>query len=192
MGRAAAIFRDEHATRSAPSVRRVRASAADETADRERSTVLYERKSIVILIAEDDEDDCLIARETFEDLGLANDIRFVGDGEELLEYLRREGKYERPEDSPRPGLILLDLNMPRKNGAEALVEIKADEDLRRIPVFVLTTSHDEQDIHQTYELGGSTFIRKPFQVEELIRLVSTLTRYKLEIVDPEPNWRDEL
>ncbi len=149
-----------------------------------------ERLSITILVAEDDEDDRLIISETLSEAGLANELKFVNDGEELMLYLHRRGKYDDPYRYPRPGLILLDINMPRKSGPEALAEIKSDPELARIPVFVLTTSDAEEDIHRTYELGGSSFIQKPVELDALVKLVNSLTRYRLEIVDPEPNWRD--
>src|SRR5690242_476586 len=100
-------------------------------------------RPITILLADDDPDDCLLAREALEESRLANDLHVVGDGEELLDYLHRRGAYEDPASSPRPGLILLDLNMPRKDGREALREIRQDPDLRRIPIVVLTTSRAE-------------------------------------------------
>ena len=110
------------------------------------------RKPITILMADDDPDDRQLTQEAFEESRLANDLRFVEDGEELLDYLNRRGKYADPAQAPRPGLILLDLNMPRKDGREALQEIKADPDLRRIRVVVMTTSKAEEDIFRTYDL----------------------------------------
>ncbi|MFN2376302.1 MAG: response regulator, partial [Candidatus Binatia bacterium] len=100
----------------------------------------------------------MITREAFEDRRLANELRFVKNGEEVMQYLRRQGKFAEPWTSPTPGLILLDLNMPKKDGRECLSEIKADPNFRDIPVFVLTTSRSEEDVHQTYEHGGSSFI----------------------------------
>jgi len=112
-------------------------------------------------MAEDDPSDRLLTEEALEESRLANDFRFVEDGEELLDYLKRRGKYADPKDSPRPGLILLDLNMPRKDGREALQEIKADAGLRHIPVVVLATSRTEEDIIQSYDLGANSYITKP-------------------------------
>src|SRR5215510_3075528 len=109
-------------------------------------------KPITILMADDDADDREMTREAFEESRLANDLRFVEDGVELLDYLQRRGKYADPTTSPRPGLILLDLNMPRKDGREALREIKADPNLKNIRVVVLTTSKADEDIHRTYGL----------------------------------------
>src|SRR5438876_744564 len=109
-----------------------------------------EAKPIVILMADDDADDREMTREAFEASHLANDLRFVVDGVELMDYLYERGKYSDPERSPRPGIILLDLNMPKKDGREALGEIKGDPKLADIPVVVLTTSKEEEDIHRSY------------------------------------------
>lgn len=139
-------------------------------------------KPITILMADDDEDDRLMTKEALEESRVANDIRFVTDGEELLDYLYRRGEYSDPEKSPRPGLILLDLNMPKKDGREALREIKADPDLRQIPVVVLTTSKDEEDIIRTYDLGVNSFITKPVSFEGLVFVINTLAQYWFQIV----------
>jgi CheY-like chemotaxis protein len=137
-------------------------------------------KVLTILMADDDEDDRQGTEEAFREHHLANDFRSVTDGEELLDYLHRRGKYE---DAPRPGLILLDLNMPRKDGREALKEIKSDPSLRRIPVVILTTSKAEEDILRTYDLGANSFITKPVGFESLVQLVSTMTRYWFQLVE---------
>ncbi len=137
---------------------------------------------ITILMADDDPDDCLMAKEALEENRLANDLHFVGDGEELLDYLRHRGKYAGPDSSPTPGLILLDLNMPRKDGREALREIKEDPNLRRIPIVVLTTSKAEEDICRTYDLGVNSFIVKPVSFEGLVNVMKTLCEYWFEIV----------
>ena len=121
--------------------------------------------------------------EALHESRLANDVHFVEDGEELLEYLHRRGKYTDPDVSPRPGLILLDLNMPRKDGREALAEIKADHDLRRIPVVVLTTSQAETDIYRSYDLGVNSFIVKPVSFDSLVDVMQVLGRYWFEIVE---------
>src|SRR5579871_2850455 len=143
-------------------------------------------KSITILMADDDADDRLMAKEAFEESRVANDLRFVEDGEQLLDYLKRRGKYSDPSVSPRPGLILLDLNMPRKDGREALREIKSDASLRPIPVVVLTTSKAEEDIYRTYDLGVNSFITKPVTFDGLVAVMRTLGRYWLEIVELPP------
>lgn len=148
-----------------------------------------EPKPITILIADDDPDDRFLAKEALEESRLANIIHFVEDGEELLEYLRRQGRYDlgSPKDSARPGLILLDLNMPRKDGREALREIKADPILRQIPIVVLTTSKSDEDIVRSYDLGVNSFITKPVTFEGLVEVMRTLQKYWFEIVELPPN-----
>ena len=140
------------------------------------------KQSITILMADDDEDDRIMTKEALEESRLTNEMRFVVDGEELIDYLYRRGKFEDPADSPRPGLILLDLNMPRKDGREALREIKADPDLRQIPIVVLTTSKAEEDIYRTYDLGVNSFITKPVSFEGLVFVISNLAQYWFQIV----------
>jgi CheY-like chemotaxis protein len=142
-----------------------------------------ERKAVVILVADDDEDDRLMAREALEEARLANDLRFVEDGEELMDYLRHQGRYADPEGAPRPGLILLDLNMPRKDGREAIREIKADPELRQIPIVVLTTSKADEDIQRTYDLGVNSFITKPVSFGSLVDIMQTLGKYWFQIVE---------
>ncbi len=139
--------------------------------------------SIVILMAEDDPDDRLLSMEALEEAHLVNELYFVEDGEELLDYLNRRGKYQDEKQSPRPGLILLDLNMPRKDGREALEEIKADANLRTIPIVVLTTSKAEEDILRSYDLGVSGYITKPVSFDDLIGVMKTLGKYWFEIVE---------
>jgi len=149
------------------------------------------KKPITILIAEDDADDRILLREAFEENRLSNDLRFVEDGEELLAYLRREGRFAGSADAPYPGLILLDLNMPRMDGREALRVIKADSQHQRIPVVVLTTSKAEEDVLRTYDLGVSSFITKPVTFENLLKVVQVLNQYWIEIVQlPPPHIRD--
>ena len=143
-------------------------------------------KAITILMAEDDPDDRLLAYEAFEESRLANELHLVEDGEELMNYLYHRGKYNEAP-APRPGVILLDLNMPRKDGREALREIKADPDLRRIPVVVLTTTKAEEDILRTYDLGVNSFIVKPVTFSGLVEVMRSLGRYWFEIVELPPN-----
>ena len=143
-------------------------------------------RAIAILMAEDDEDDRLLACEAFEESRLANELYLVKDGEELMDYLYHRGKYNDEASAPRPGVILLDLNMPRKDGREALREIKADPDLRRIPVVVLTTSKAEEDILRTYDLGVNSFIVKPVTFTDLVEVMCALGRYWFEIVELPP------
>lgn len=145
-----------------------------------------EIKPIVILLVDDDADDRMLARDALAESRLANDLREVEDGEQLLDYLNRRGPFVDPERSPRPGLILLDLNMPRKDGREALKEIKADPNFRHIPVVVLTTSKAEEDIYRTYDLGVSSFITKPVSFDGLVSVMRVLGKYWFEIVELPP------
>jgi len=144
------------------------------------------RKPVTILMADDDADDRDFARSAMEEGRLANELRFVEDGEELLDYLHRRGRYADPKDSPRPGLILLDLNMPRKDGREALREIKGDPALRHIPVVVLTTSKTEEDILRSYDLGANCFITKPVTFEGLVDVVRVLDKHWFQLVELPP------
>jgi len=147
-------------------------------------------RPITILLADDDADDRMMAGEALAESRLANDLRLVEDGEELMDYLHRRGRYSDPADAPRPGLILLDLNMPRKDGREALREIKADPDLRRIPIVVLTTSKAEEDIYRTYDLGANSFITKPVSFDGLVAVMRDIGRYWIEIVELPPDRID--
>lgn len=139
-------------------------------------------KLVPILMAEDDEDDRLLAEDAFVESSLANPLFFVEDGEELLDYLYHRGCYADPEKFPLPGLILLDLNMPKKDGREALKEIKSDANLRHIPIVVLTTSKEEEDIVRSYSLGVNSFIVKPVTFEQLVEVIKYIGHYWLEIV----------
>jgi two-component system response regulator len=134
-------------------------------------------------MADDDPDDRQLTKEAFDESRLANDLRFVEDGVELLDYLYRRGKYADPATSPRPSIILLDLNMPRKDGREALQEIKADPKFRSIRVIVMTTSKLEEDIVRSYNLSAASYIAKPITFEALVEVIRTLGRYWLEIVE---------
>lgn len=149
------------------------------------------KKPIIILLADDSDDDRMMTREALQESFVVNELREVEDGEELMNYLQRLGEYSDPNSSPRPGLILLDLNMPRKSGQEALQEIKAHPLLRRIPVVVLTTSEDEHDILRSYDLGVSSFITKPVTFEGLVEVMKTFGKYWIEIVAIPPVDEDE-
>jgi CheY-like chemotaxis protein len=140
-------------------------------------------QSVVILMADDDADDRVMTKEALEESKLTNEFRVVENGEELMAYLRRQGPYADPASSPRPGVILLDLNMPRMDGREALKEIKADPELRRIPVVILTTSKAEEDIYRTYDLGANSYIMKPVTFDGLVDVMRGLGRYWVEIVE---------
>jgi two-component system response regulator len=138
---------------------------------------------IVILMADDDADDRMLTKDALAESRVLNDLRFVEDGEELLDYLKGRGAYTDREQSPRPGLILLDLNMPKKDGREALKEIKADPELRRIPIVVMTTSKAEEDVYRSYDLGASSFITKPVTFDRLVELMRTMGQYWVEFVE---------
>jgi CheY-like chemotaxis protein len=128
----------------------------------------------------------MLIEDAMEDSRLVNDLHFVEDGEQLMDYLYRRGKYTELSNVPLPGLILLDLNMPKKDGREALEEIKADPALRRIPIVVLTTSKAEEDILRTYDMGVSGFVVKPVTFETLVSIMKTVSKYWFEIVEPPP------
>jgi two-component system response regulator len=141
------------------------------------------RRPITILMADDDADDRLLTQEAFEASQLANELKFVQDGVQLLDYLYRRNEFADPATSPRPSIILLDLNMPKKDGREALAEIRKDPQLSNIRIIVLTTSKAEEDIYRTYNLGAASYITKPVTFEALVDVVRTLGKYWLEIVE---------
>ena len=140
-------------------------------------------KSIVILMADDDYEDRMMVKDSWEESRLSNDLRFVEDGVQLMDYLERRGQYTNPGDSPRPGLILLDLNMPKMDGREALREIKASPNLRLIPVVIMTTSSAEEDILRSYDVGANSYITKPVSFEGLVQIVRQLETHWFNIVE---------
>ncbi len=142
---------------------------------------------ITILMADDDPDDRLLVQDAFEEVHLNNQFAYVEDGIELLDYLNRRGAYAHLAGTSLPGLILLDLNMPKKDGREALKEIKADPVLRSIPIVILTTSSAEEDILRTYDLGANSFIVKPVTFDKLVDIIRRVTNYWFEIVRLPPN-----
>jgi CheY-like chemotaxis protein len=141
------------------------------------------RRPATVLSAEDDADFRLLVKRAVDRSVLGVDLRFVEDGEQLLDYLRRRGPYANG-DAPRPGLVLLDLNLPRTDGRDALRAIKADPVLRTIPVVVFTTSNAAEDIALCYDLGANAFVRKPMDMPALIDLVSTIGHFWLDVVEP--------
>ena len=141
------------------------------------------RRPVSILVADDDMEDCELARDALNEARLANDLRFVHDGEELMQYLRREGRFAVPGAAPRPGLLLLDIKMPKKDGFECLREIRADQNLRHLPVVVMTTSRADADIYRSYDLGVNSFITKPLLFEGLVEAMRALGTYWFEIVE---------
>ncbi len=130
-----------------------------------------------ILIAEDNEDDYLLARDALKECSLETELQWVKDGEELMDYLLHQGAYKDSEKFPRPDLVLLDLSMPRKNGREALKEIRALPELRRLPVLVLTTSHAENDVLFSYEQGANSFISKPIGFGPFVEVMKSICSY---------------
>lgn len=140
-------------------------------------------KSIIILYAEDDKEDQMLVKEALTESRLANELHFVNNGEELLDYLNRRNAYVHLKDTDLPGLILLDLNMPKIDGREALAIIKSDKKLKSIPICILTTSRAEEDIIQTYDLGVNSYIRKPVSFESLVDIMKALGKYWFEIVE---------
>src|SRR3954451_55977 len=143
-----------------------------------------DRRHITILIADDDEEDRLLAEEALRGAHLVNDLRFVVDGQDLMDYLRHEGQYAGANgEAPTPGIILLDLNMPKLDGREALAEIKRDPDLKVIPIVVLTTSQADQDVLRTYEVGVNSFLTQPVTFAGLVEVMRTFSRYWFEIVE---------
>lgn len=144
---------------------------------------LTNTRPITILMADDDEDDRLLTQDALRESRVLNSLYCVEDGVELLEYLRKEGKYANGTACPRPSLILLDLNMPRMDGREALRNIKQDERLRSIPIVILTTSKQEEDMVRGYNLGAASYITKPVNFEGLVELMRTLGKYWVEFVE---------
>lgn len=137
---------------------------------------------IIILMADDDEDDILLTQKALQKGKLLNTLYSVKDGEELLDYLLLRGDFTDPASAPRPGIILLDLNMPKKDGREALREIKAHADLQDIPIVIFTTSKAEEDIYRSYKLGVNSFITKPVTFENMIEVMQALGKYWFEVV----------
>jgi two-component system response regulator len=143
----------------------------------------HAKRPVSILVADDDQDDCLLTREAFAESRIANKLNFVHDGEQLMNYLLRRHPYEDSKKYPLPGLILMDLNMPRMDGREALNEIKRHPHLRCIPVIVLTTSSSEQDIAHSYKCGVNSFITKPVTYSGLVDMAHLVGSYWLGLVE---------
>lgn len=135
-----------------------------------------------LLLADDDPDDRMLVHDALEEAEWSVDLREVEDGNELIDYLARRGKYSNPADSPRPGMILLDLKMPGRGGLQALEVIKQTELLCRIPIVVLTTSSAEEDITGAYDLGANSYVVKPSSFATLVNMMQTLEKYWLEVV----------
>lgn len=132
---------------------------------------------LIVLMADDDEDDCLLAQEALSESSATFEMHFVKDGFELLQYLRREGDYSDPVTAPMPNLILLDLNMPRKDGREALSELKANRDFSRIPVVIFTTSNTPEDVERSIRFGAVFYQTKPVTFDAMVKFLEQLTSY---------------
>jgi len=144
-------------------------------------------------MADDDADDCLLTQDAWEEFGSPHSLRFVRDGSELLDYLNHRGKFSDPEIHPLPGMILLDLNMPKKTGHEVLEEIRAHEVFRHIPVVVVTSSIDEEDTRRTYALGANACMTKPHSAQEFHTVIGALSQYWASMVElpcynEKPSW----
>lgn len=144
------------------------------------------RKPIIILMADDDSDDRLLAQEALTHIDLDHEVHTVADGEALMDYLHRRGSYESMKEKPLPGLILLDLNMPRMSGLDALQEIKLDPMFRRIPTVILTTSNTKEDVHMSYDMGANSYVTKSVTFESLVDVVEEIGKYWLEVVQLPP------
>jgi len=144
---------------------------------------MRESKPIEILLVEDNAGDARLAREALRDAKVRNNLTWLSDGEEALAFLRREGKYSH---APRPDLILLDLNLPRKDGREVLTEIKSDDKFKRIPVVILTTSQADEDVLKAYHLNANCYIPKPVDLERFLTVVKTIEDFWLTIVKLPP------
>jgi len=145
-------------------------------------------KLVNVLMADDNPDDRFLTREAFYEANLKNKLDFVENGEDLMDYLFRKNKYQNLVNEPLPGLILLDLNMPRKDGREALKEIKSNPKLRKIPVIILTTSKAEEDILKTYDLGVNSFILKPISFDDFVDVIKIISKYWFDTVQLPPSF----
>ena len=134
---------------------------------------------IEVLLVEDDEGDVVMTREALEEGKVLNRLHVVGDGVEAIEFLRREGQYA---EAPRPDLILLDLNLPRRDGRQVLAEVKGDADLRRIPIVVLTTSEAEEDILRSYDLHANAYVTKPVDFDRFVAVIQQIDEFFISVV----------
>jgi CheY-like chemotaxis protein len=149
------------------------------------------RCRVVLLVADDDDDDQFLIREAFEASTLPCQLRFVNDGEQLMDYLNHHGQFVDKHESPRPDLILLDLNMPRKDGREVLKELKSDPAMCNIPIVILTTSDSKEDVDLAYKLGANSFVIKPSSSDSFGDLMNSLIHYWGEVVRL-PSQKDEV
>lgn len=137
----------------------------------------------IILVADDNKEDYMLAKEAFKEVGISDLLLWVKNGEELMEYLLLKGKYKNSKDAPAPSVILLDLNMPKKDGRETLKEIKGHQTLRKIPVIIFTVSGAEEDINYCYKTGANSYVRKPINFNQLVDIFGTIKKYWLETVE---------
>lgn len=144
-------------------------------------------KNATILLVEDDPGDQELTRRALEEDVVRTDLRIVNDGKEALDYLHREGAFTDPENSPRPDLILLDLNMPRVDGRQVLEQVRKNPDISRIPVIALTTSDEEEDVLRSYDLGCKSFIKKPVEIDKFVDTIRDLQHYWFELVTLPPD-----
>ncbi|WP_028883387.1 response regulator [Teredinibacter turnerae] len=144
---------------------------------------MLEKTPLKILMADDDDDDKLLTKDALAESRVLNELYFVSNGVELLDYLKGTGEYADREKYPYPSIVLLDLNMPKMDGREALASIKADEKLRSIPVVILTTSKAEEDMIKGYNLGAASYITKPVTFDALVELMTTVGKYWVEFVE---------
>ena len=141
---------------------------------------MKDRQEPIVVMADDDDDDCMLAKDAFQESKAQGALHCVEDGMELMDYLSGAGKYAKDADTPLPALILLDLNMPRKDGREALREIKSTPAFRNIPIVVLTTSREEKDIALSREMGANSFITKPSAFSEWVEMMESLAESWLD------------
>lgn len=142
-----------------------------------------EKKQFTILLVEDDPVDIELLIEALQGDRLVNEIKYVRDGSELMDYLRQKNSFSDKSQSPRPDLILLDLNLPKKDGREALREVKSDPNFRRIPIIVMTTSKSEEDIYLSYDLGANSYIVKPFSFDSMVEIIRSVKKYWFDVVE---------
>jgi len=143
-------------------------------------------KPYIMLMVDDDAEDCLLVRDALQEIRLEHDLRFVRDGEELFDYLYQRGEYENKRMAPRPDMILLDLKMPKMDGREVLRAMKSNPQFRRIPVVALTTSMSEDDVAFSYDMGVNSYIAKPVTFRALVDIMTVLSKYWFEVVELPP------
>ena len=147
----------------------------------------HRKKKTVLLMADDDEDDCMLVQDAVREVFQSEDFRCLCDGQELMSYLLHQGIYADPETSPLPDLILLDLNMPRKDGRQALQEIKGHPLLKAIPILIFSTSQEQEEIELCYKLGANSYLIKPVSFDKLVEIVRCMSNYWFNIASLPPS-----